>query len=467
MRAPTGVCDYEPVSTNNDSSDGESATTDAGFEGESVTTEERASSDATTNAADGDVADVSGAPEGEQRSRLQVMHAGLRAVSMVSLQFILVVAAALLLFWGIGQLWVIVLPVILAIIVCTVLWPPVGWMRKHKVPAALASLLAMLLAAGTFAGVIAVIVPSVVSQAPTLAQRAIEGVQQLQDWIQGPPLNVQDEQLENIVATVTDRISSSGNQIATGVFSGVGTATSLVVTLFATLVLVFFFLKDGPKFIPWLNRSVGHPGASHVGEVLTRMWQTLGGFIRTQAIVSAVDAGFIGLGLIILQVPLAGVLIILTFIGGFIPIVGAFVAGALAVLIALVSNGFTTALIVLAIILAVQQLEGNVLQPWLQAKTMDLHAVIVLLSVTLGGTTFGIIGAFLAVPAVATLAVLLRYFNEQIAERAGESLPKMGEPVRANFGVPDDKPKSERVPAKIGKKVREKAGKDGKGSDDG
>ena len=97
------------------------------------------------------------------------------------------------------------------------------------------------------------------------------------------------------------------------------------------------------------------------------MWSTLGGFIRTQAIVSLVDATFIGIGLFILQVPLAGVLVVITFMGGFIPIVGAFVAGALAVLIALVSNGLTTALIVLAIIIAVQQLEGNVLQPWLQA----------------------------------------------------------------------------------------------------
>ena len=96
--------------------------------------------------------------------------------------------------------------------------------------------------------------------------------------------------------------------------------------------------------------------------------------------------------------------------------------------------------IVLGIILAVQQLEGNVLQPWLQSKSMDLHAVIVLLSVTLGGTLFGITGAFLAVPAVASLAVVLRYLNEQIAERAGESLPPANTPVTTQVGVPNDDP---------------------------
>ncbi|WP_374611008.1 AI-2E family transporter, partial [Gordonia sp. (in: high G+C Gram-positive bacteria)] len=291
-----------------------------------------------------------------------------------------------------------------------------------------------------FAGVIGLIVPSVVDQAPELASRATDGVERLQDWVQGPPLNVDDQQLDNMVNTITDRLQSSASTIAAGVFSGVGTATSVLITMFTSLVLVFFFLKDGPKFVPWLDRTVGKPSGNHLGEVLTRMWNSLGGFIRTQAIVSFVDAALIGLGLFILGVPLASVLVVITFLGGFIPIVGAFVAGALAVLIALVSNGLTTALIVLGIILAVQQLEGNVLQPWLQSKSMDLHAVIVLLSVTLGGTLFGITGAFLAVPAVASLAVVLRYLNEQIAERAGESLPPANTPVTTQVGVPNDDP---------------------------
>ena len=151
------------------------------------------------------------------------------------------------------------------------------------------------------------------------------------------------------------------------------------------------------------------------------MWATLGGFIRTQAIVSLIDAFFIGLGLVILGVPLALVLATLTFLGGFIPIVGAFVAGALAVLVALVANGPTTALIVLVIIIAVQQLEGNVLQPILQSRSMNLHPAIVLLAVTGGGSVFGIIGAFLAVPAAAVAAVLIRYVSEQIDRHSNES----------------------------------------------
>lgn len=377
-------------------------------------------------------------PAGDSPSRMQVVLSGLRSTSVVGLQFIIVVATIWVLWWVCSQLWVVIAPILFAIIISTVLWPPARWMRNRRVPPAAASLVMMLIALGVIAGVISVIVPSVVQQAPDLASRAVHGIQQLQDWIQGPPLNVRDEQLSNIVDTITRKVQSSASTIASGVFTGLGTATSLVVTLFTTLILVFFFLKDGPKFIPWLDRTVGRPSGYHLGQVLLRMWNALGGFIRTQAIVSAVDATFIGAGLFILQVPLAGVLTVITFLGGFIPIVGAFVAGALAVLIALVSNGLTTALIVLGIILAVQQLEGNVLQPWLQSKSMDLHAVIVLLAVTLGGTLFGITGAFLAVPAASALAVVLRYLNELVAERAGETLPPSGTPVAAQIGVPDD-----------------------------
>ncbi|MFT4043813.1 MAG: AI-2E family transporter [Gordonia sp. (in: high G+C Gram-positive bacteria)] len=359
-------------------------------------------------------------------TRAQVFLSGLRSCAVVGAQSIVVVLALWMLLWLLGKSWVVLLPVLLAIIVSTVMWPPVRWMRGRGVPGTLAALVMMVIGIGVVAAVIALIVPSVVRQAPEIAGQAGQGLRKLQDWVQGPPMNLRDEQIDDVVHVITDKLQSSATTIVSGVFSGVGTVTSMLVTAFTLIVLVFIFLKDGPKFIPWLDRTLGAPVAGHVGEVLIRIWTTLGGFIRTQAIVSVVDASFIGAGLLILQVPLAGVLVVITFIGGFIPIVGAFVAGALAVLIALVSNGLATALIVLGIILAVQQLEGNVLQPWLQAKSMDLHAVNVLLAVTLGGSVFGITGAFLAVPAAAALTVVLRYVNEQIAVRVGERRSEAG-----------------------------------------
>ncbi|WP_207924474.1 AI-2E family transporter [Gordonia zhaorongruii] len=359
----------------------------------------------------------------EHPTRGRVFLRGLRSTSTVCLQILLVLAFLYVLLIIGAKFWVVLLPTVLAIVMATVLWPPVRWLRAHRVPPAAATILVLLLAIAVVGGVIGAIVPSVVDQAPHLADQAVDGVRRVQDWVQGPPLNVGDEQISSFVNEITGKLQQSASAIASGVFSGVGVATSALITIFTSAVLLFFFLKDGPRFVPWLDRTMGTTkDGSHVSVVLVRMWNTLGGFIRTQAIVSFVDAALIGTGLLVLQVPLAGVLIVITFMGGFIPIVGAFVAGALAVLIALVSNGVTTALIVLGIILVVQQLEGNVLQPWLQAKSMDLHAVIVLLAVTLGGSLYGITGAFLAVPVASCLAVAVRYYLEQVGKAAGEQL---------------------------------------------
>ncbi|WP_170981055.1 AI-2E family transporter [Mycolicibacterium sp. CR10] len=355
--------------------------------------------------------------------RGSVYGAHLRSSATVAVQLVAVAAALWVLAWVVGKTWVIVLPVVLAVIVSTVLWPPVRWLRDKGLPPAAAALSILLVAVGVIGGVIAAVAPAIIDQATELAEQATAGVVQVRDWLDGPPLNVSDKQLNSAVTAINDTLNSSSAQIASGLFTGVGAATSALVTLFTVIVVTFFLLKDGPGFVPWMRRAVGMPGAPHVAEVLQRVWSTLGGFIRTQALVSFVDAVLIGIGLVVLGVPLAYALAIITFIGGFVPIVGAFVAGGLAVLIALVANGPVNALIVLGIILAVQQLEGNVLQPWLQSKSMKLHAVIVLLAVTLGASTFGVIGAFLAVPVAAAAAVIIRYYSEQVGLRAGENPP--------------------------------------------
>ncbi|GAA4487936.1 AI-2E family transporter [Rhodococcus olei] len=348
------------------------------------------------------------------RDRGEVIGNGGLWLAKWSLCLVAIAAGAWVVWTVLGRLWVVVLPVLMAIVVATVLWPPTRAMMKRGVPAAAAAGITL---AGFFAvlsGIVALIVPSVVDQAPELANKASEGLRTVQHWLQGPPVNLRDDQIDSAVQAITSKLQSSAQSIATGVFSGVSAAGSLLITAFLVLVLAFFFIKDGPRFLPWLHSVSGGRAGRHFEAVAVRVWDTLGGFIRTQALVSFVDAFFIGLGLVILGVPLAPVLAVLTFLGGFIPIVGAFVAGALAVLVALVAKGWTTALIILIIVLAVQQLEGNVLQPVLQSRSMNLHAAIVLLAVTGGSSLYGIVGAFLAVPVAACVAVVIRYIGEQI-----------------------------------------------------
>ncbi|KAA0919343.1 AI-2E family transporter [Dietzia sp. ANT_WB102] len=319
-----------------------------------------------------------------------------------------------------GALWVGILPLLLALIVSTVLWPPTGWMVRHGIPKALAALVSVLGSLGAIAAILALIAPSIVDQSVKLADQTSQAIGEVQDWLRGPPLNIRDEQLDGVLSQLSSTLQDRGDQIANGVFTGVTAVGSVMVTLVLVLVLTFFFIKDGPRFLPLVRRISGRTAGRHLTEVLTRSWNTLGGYIRTQAIVSFVDAFFIGLALVLLGVPLAWALAVITFLAGFIPIVGAFTAGALAVLIALVANGLTTAVIVLVVIILVQQLESNVLQPILQSKAMNLHPVVILLGVAAGGTLFGIIGAFLAVPILAVVAVVLRYLGEQIDLRTGD-----------------------------------------------
>jgi predicted PurR-regulated permease PerM len=175
--------------------------------------------------------------------------------------------------------------------------------------------------------------------------------------------------------------------------------------------------------VPWLSAQATPGAARHIAALSYKSWATLSEFIRQQALVGLIDAVFIGLGLWIFGVPLVIPLAVLTFFGGFVPLIGAFVAGAFAVLIALVSNGFTTALIILAIVVAVQQIEGNILQPIIQGRGFNLHAAVVILAVTAGSSLAGIIGAFLSVPIAALIAVVYRYVRDQLDDRSPEVAP--------------------------------------------
>ncbi len=367
-----------------------------------------------------------GAPP--RRTRSEVYGAAGQWLAMWSLRVVAIAAMLFVLTWVIGEFWSILLPIFLAVLVCTVLWPPVRWLRGKGLPPALATALVLLLSVGVLAAIIGAIAPSIGGQSKEIADSAVAGVGKVQVWAQGPPLNLQDEQISRFVDSITKKLQESAESIASGVFTGVSTAGSILVSLVMVAMLTFFFLKDGDKFMPWLRRHSGTPLAEHFAELLTRVWSTLGGFIRTQALVSLIDAVFIGLGLVILQVPLAGALAVITFLGGFVPIVGAFVAGALAVVVALVTNGFGTALAVLVVVIAVQQLEGNVLSPILQSRSMQLHPAIVLLAIAFGSTQFGIIGAFLAVPVAAAIAVFFRYLGERVDEQTGETPPPEEEP---------------------------------------
>jgi predicted PurR-regulated permease PerM len=355
---------------------------------------------------------------GQPATRERAIGDGITWVARWSLRWALVAVGAALLGLLVRETWSIMLPVVLALIVATVLAPPTRWLRTVlHLPAVLASAVTLVVALALLVLIAGLILPSVADQVTETATSAGDGLSRIEDWVLDSSLPVTRDQIQDAVDSGQQRLTSSAGSIASGLLVGLSALSSGLVTLLLTLVLVFFFLKDGDRFLPWVQRLAGPRVGGHLAEVGRRSWETLGGFIRTQGLVGLIDAVLIGLALVVLGVPLALALTVLTFFAAFVPVVGAVTVGAVAVLVTLVSNGLTAAIIMLVVILLVQQLEGNVLLPVLQGKSLQLHAAVVLLSVALGSTLFGIVGAFLAVPAVAVAAVVLRYLDEVVRAR--------------------------------------------------
>jgi predicted PurR-regulated permease PerM len=378
------------------------------------------------------------APSPQRGARLQ---AAIRRTAIVTGRLLVIAAGVALTGYLLSKLWMILLPVILALLVTTVLWPPVRFLRRHGWPPLAATSLIVLAFLAVLAGVVLVVVPPVAQQSGALADQAGQGLEQVQNWLTGPPFNLGENQIGRAVDSAVNTLQENAQSIAGSALSWLFSIGSGIVNAVLALVLTFFFLKDGARWLPWLERQVGPRVAPHAAALSRQSWQTLSEFIRQQAFVGFIDAFFIGLGLWILGVPLVIPLSVLTFVGAFIPIIGAFVAGAFAVLIALVSNGWTTALIVLGVVLLVQQLEGNVLQPVIQGRGLQLPPAVVMLAVTAGGSFAGIIGALLAVPVAALVAVFYRYARDQLdghdspaADEPGAYRTRMVQPTESRPG---------------------------------
>ncbi|WP_461081364.1 AI-2E family transporter [Streptomyces deserti] len=351
--------------------------------------------------------------------------AALRTSARVSVELLLVLVMLAVTLWVLGRMWSVVWPLVVGLLLTTLTWPPARFLRRRGWKPALAASVVTVLFLLVAMGVVALIAVPVASQSGELTDGVVEGIQRLREWAAGPPLNIGEAQINQAFDSAVARAQEGLGSMVSAVVTGVGTVVNGVVTAVLGLFLMFFFLKDGPRFLPWLARQLPGRLATDVPTVAARGWDTLGSFVRSQAAVGLLDAVLIGLGLWILGVPLVLPLAVLTFVSAFVPIVGALFAGFVAVLIALVYNGLTDALIVLAIIVVVQQLEGNVFQPVIQSRGLGLHAAVILLAVTLGASLAGIVGSLLAVPVAALIAVVWNYVRDQLSEPSPE--PGTGE----------------------------------------
>jgi predicted PurR-regulated permease PerM len=326
-----------------------------------------------------------------------------------SAQLLLIAVLAGLLVFGLVQVKLVVLPVLIAFILSAALRPVVTWLRRHRFSAALATWTTLLSGILIFGGLVTLIVFIVRGQWPELARSAGRGIDELQAFVASGPIPVSQEQVDAIRSGITDFVSSS--QFGTGALAGVSAVTETLTGAVLVGIILFFFLKDGDLIWSFLQRPFHGESLARLTRIGAVAPRVLGSYVRGTVVIALADAVLIGTGLAILQVPLALPLAVIIFLTAFIPLIGATVAGILAALVALVANGWIVALIVVAIVIVVNQLEGDLLNPLVMSQSLKLHPLVILFALTVGTILGGIAGAVLAVPLAAVTWSIVRVWD--------------------------------------------------------
>ncbi|WP_309102655.1 AI-2E family transporter [Microbacterium sp.] len=338
--------------------------------------------------------------DADAEPRTSVWSDSLGRVATRSAQAILILILATAVVYAMVQLKLVVIPVLIALIIAAAVGPFVNFLHTRRVPRMLGTWITLIGALTVLGAVLTAIVFAVRSQWSELAASAAEGLEALQKWLSGLNLPISADRLTEAREAILGFFTTS--EFGSGAIAGVSAVGEVLTGSVLVLVVLFFFLKDGDRIWSFLTARLRGSTRRKTLQAGSRIIEVLGSYVRGTAIVAAVDAVVIGVALLIMHVPLALPLAVLVFLGAFVPIVGATVAGILAALVALVANGPVVALIVVIVVIAVNQLEGDLLQPVVMGKSLRLHALVILLALTIGTILGGIIGAVIAVPIAAS-----------------------------------------------------------------
>jgi predicted PurR-regulated permease PerM len=349
---------------------------------------------------------------------------GLRIAAAWAWRVLLLVIAGWAVLWVIGKLSLVAISLAIALLLSALLSPAVGALTRLRVPRSLASAIVLVGGLAAVVGTLTLVINQFVDGAPELVAKATAGIRRIQESVQQGqgPFRLSEEQLQEISDTITGWFTNGQSSWAAGAISTASTVGHFVTGLFLVLFTTFFFLRDGRKITRFLFGMLPRPVRSSLLSAADASWATLVSYVRATVLVAFIDAAGIGLALVILDVPFAFALAALVFLSSFIPIVGATVSGAVAVLVALVDQGLVVALILLAAVIAVQQVEGHLLQPLIMGRAVAIHPLAVIVAIAVGSLLAGIVGALLAVPVVAVLNTGIRHLAE-LREAAEEGRP--------------------------------------------
>jgi predicted PurR-regulated permease PerM len=351
-----------------------------------------------------------------------------------------------------GTLWVlmriisavqlVVLAFVTALLITALLQPTVARLRRLGVPRGPATALTAVLGF-VIMGLIGWFVTwQVMENIDDLSDQVQDGIDELRKWLLNSPFHVTDKQINQIAQNLREAIGANTDQITSAGLEGVQVVVEALTGILLTVFSTLFLLYDGRRIWEWTLKLVpaaARPGVAGAGP---RAWATLTAYVRGTVIVALIDAIFIGLGIYFLDVPMAVPLAVFIFLFAFIPLVGAVVSGALAVVVALVTQGVFTAVMTLVVVLAVQQIEGHILQPFILGRAVRVHPLAVVLSVAAGGMVAGIGGAVVAVPLVAVTNTVVGYLRRYSQRPAVVAVPA----DEAAAGAPAEEPSSEKEP---------------------
>ncbi|MEV6729384.1 AI-2E family transporter [Streptomyces sp. NPDC051364] len=347
---------------------------------------------------------------------------GMRVAAEASWRLLLLAGMLWVVMKVISEVRLVVLAFAAALLVTALLQPFVVRLRRLGLPRGLATAVTAILGFVVIGLVGWFVVWQVMENLDDLSARVRDGINELKLWALDSPFHVTEKQINDIAKNLSETIGTNTEQITSAGLQGVTVLVEVLTGILLAMFSTLFLLYDGKRIWTWVQGLVpaaARPGVAGAGP---RAWRTLTAYVRGTVLVALIDAIFIGLGIYFLKVPMAVPLAVFIFLFAFIPLVGAVVSGALAVVVALVTQGPWTALMVLLVVLAVQQIEGHVLQPFILGRAVRVHPLAVVLSVAAGGMIAGIGGAVVAVPLVAvtnTVVVYLRaYSRDQLLHGA-------------------------------------------------
>ncbi|MGW5868182.1 AI-2E family transporter [Streptomyces sp. NPDC055239] len=333
-----------------------------------------------------------------------------------------------------GTLWVlmkvitavqlVVFAFVAALLITAMLQPTVVRLKRLGLPRGLATAVTAVSGFIIMGLVGWFVVWQVMENADTLSSQVQNGIDDLRNWLLTSPFHVTEDQINDIAKSLRDAVGANTEELTSAGLEGVTVIVEAMTGILLAMFSTLFLLYDGKRIWQWFLKLVPAPARPGIAGAGPRAWRTLTAYVRGTVIVALIDAIFIGLGIYFLGVPMAVPLAVFIFLFAFIPLVGAVVSGALAVVVGLVTQGVFTGVMTLVVVLAVQQIEGHILQPFILGRAVRVHPLAVVLSVAAGGLVGGIGGAVVAVPLVAVTNTVVGYLRAHSREAALKQAPQ-------------------------------------------